>query len=202
MPDVVARLQSLSSSIIADATGGQGALSPGLIRVSGVGTVAGRAVTAECAEGSLLPVFPALDDAQPGDILCMTAPGDTAYMGDLLANDITSRGLVGAVVDGLVRDRDAIAILPASFYARGVTPVARRGNDSGRSQVPIEIGGVTVNPGDWVVADGDGVVVIPAARLDAVLAQAEADLETEARIMARVQGGASVMDAVTAELGS
>jgi regulator of RNase E activity RraA len=199
--DAVARLRSLSSSVIADATGGRGALRPGLIRLSGTGTVAGRAVTAECAEGSLRAVFPALDDAQSGDILCMTAPGDTAYMGDLLAHDITNRGLAGAVVDGLIRDRDAIAALAPSFYARGVTPVARRGQDPGRSQVPIEIGGVVVNPGDWIVGDGDGVVVIPSAQLDAVLAQAEDDLQTEARIMARVQSGASVMDAVTAELG-
>src|SRR4051794_2835681 len=90
--DVAARLARLSSSIVADASEGRGVVSSGLIRFSGSGTVAGRAVTADCAEGSSRAVFPALDQAQAGDILCVTAPGQTAYLGDLLASDIVGRG--------------------------------------------------------------------------------------------------------------
>lgn len=199
--EIAGRLASLSTSIIADATGGKGVVSPGLVRFSGSGTVAGRAVTADCATGSLWAVFPALDQAQPGDILCMTAPGPTAYLGDLLATDIVNRGLAGAIVDGLIRDRDTIAGLPASFFARGVTPAARRGRDPGQSMTRIMLGATPVDPGDWIVADGDGVVVVPPTELEAVLAKAEEDARAEARIMERIKAGARVMDAVKAEIG-
>lgn len=199
--DIAARLGRLSSSIVADVSEGRGVVSPGLIRFSGSGTVAGRAVTADCAEGSLRAVFPALDQAQPGDILCMTAPGTTAYLGDLLASDIVGRGLAGAVVDGLIRDRDAIAGMPASFFARGVTPYARRGSDPGQSMTPILLGGVRVAPGDWIVADGDGVIVVPPTAIEEVLAKAEENARIEERIMARIRAGEKVRDAVNAEVG-
>lgn len=192
------RLASLSASVIADATEGVGVVN-GLRRFSGSGTLAGRVVTAEGRDGSMMAVFEALDQAQPGDVLCMTAPGPTAYLGDLLANDIMGRGLAGAVVDGLIRDVDIIAGLSASFFARGTTPAARRGGTPGQSMVPIELGGVPVAPGDWIVADGDGAVVVPAADLERVLAKAEEDARREARMMSRIAAGASVMDAVHAE---
>lgn len=199
--DIARRLASLSTSIVADAFGGKGVLSPGLVRFSGSGTVAGRAVTADCAEGSVWAVFASLDQAHPGDILLMTAPGSTAYLGDLLASDIANRGVAAAVVDGLIRDKDAIAGMNVSIFARGVTPVARRGRDPGRSMVPIHVGGVQVNPSDWIVADSDGVVAIPPQEVEAVLAQAEENERLEGRIMARIKAGAKVMDAVNAELG-
>lgn len=198
--DSAARLASLSTSIVADATSGAGVIAE-LRRFSGTGTVAGQALTADCADGSVLAVFAALEHARPGDVLCMTAPGRTAYLGDLLATDIVNRGIAATVVDGLVRDTDTIATLPASFFARGATPSARRGGAPGRAMVPIEIGGVGVRPGDWIIADGDGVVVVPAESVDDVLAKAEEDARHEERIMARIAAGATVMDAVREEMG-
>lgn len=192
------RLAALSASGVADATGGKGVVRAGLVRYSGSGTVAGRAVTADCAEGSVLAVFPALDQAQPGDVLCMTAPGDTAYLGDLLATDIGNRGVAAAVVDGLVRDSHALAALPVSFFARGVTPTARRGDDPGRSMVPIDLGGVEVRPGDWIVADADGVVAIPSGEVEAVLEKAEDNARLEEQMLQRIKAGTKVMDAVRA----
>jgi 4-hydroxy-4-methyl-2-oxoglutarate aldolase len=67
--------------------------------------------------------------------------------------------------------------------------------------VPIRVGGVDVSPGDWIVADGDGVVVIQAQEVEAVLEQAEEDARVEERIMTRITAGANVMDAVNAEVG-
>lgn len=200
--DTARRLAALSASSVADAAGGHGVVGPGLNRYSGSGTVAGRAVTADCAPGSLGAVFAALDQSRPGDVLCLTAPGPTAYLGDLLASDIANRGLAAVVVDGFVRDRDTLAGMTLSIFARGVTPAARRGREPGRAMVPIEIGGVPVSPGDWVVADGDGVVVVPPAELEAVLERAAENQRVEARILARIQAGASVMDAVDQELNS
>lgn len=196
-----ARLARLSASAVADATAGVGVIS-GLRRYSGSGVVVGQAVTAEGFGGSMYAVFDALEHARAGDVLCLTAPGPTAYLGDLLASQIIKRGLSGGLIDGLIRDTDAIAGFSASFFARGTTPTARRGGPPGRSMVPIQIGGVQIMPGDWVIADGDGAVVVPAADLDDVLARAEENARIEELILARVEAGASVPDAVREVTGA
>lgn len=190
------RLAALSTSILADAARGHGVIAPGLIRFSGAGTVAGRAVTAACAEGSLQPVFPALEQAKPGDILCVTGPGTSAYLGDLLATNIVQRGLAGAVIDGLIRDRATVAAMPASFYARGLTPVALRRDEPGQAMVPLIIGGVAIHPGDWVVVDDDGVIVVAPSEVEAVLAGAEDAARIEERMMELIGRGVPVTDAV------
>ena len=123
----------------------------------------------------------------------------TAYLGDLLATEILNRGLVAVVVDGLIRDSDTLARLPISIFARGVTPAAPRGGDPGRSMVAIRVGGVEVNPGDWIVGDGDGIVVIAAQELQATLERAEEDARIEARMKARIKAGASLLAAVKEE---
>lgn len=196
-----AKLSSLSVSDIADAAGGKGIVAPGLLRIGGSGTVAGRAVTADCAEGSLVAIWAAIEEASPGAMLCVSGPGVSAYMGDLLATDLQNRGFAGAVIDGFVRDRAVLATMAMSFFARGTYPMALRKPEPGRPMVPVEIGGVTINPGDWVVADDDGVIVIAPSDVEAVLAKAEQNAEVEERIMARIKAGAKVMDAVREVVG-
>lgn len=195
------RLAALSVSGLSDAVGGVGVLNPGLQRFSGSGTVAGQALTADCAEGALGAVFAVLEQAQAGDVLCMTAPGNTAYLGDLLASNLSQRGVAAVVIDGNIRDKETVASMPVSIFARGVSPVALRRPDRGQSMVPIVIGGVTVGPGDWVVADGDGVIAIACDQVEAALAKAEEGARIEQRIMQRVLAGEKVMDAVRAEVG-
>lgn len=200
--DIAARLSALSVSGLSDAVKGEGVFSPGMQRFSGAGTVAGTAVTADCAEGSLSAVFAALEQAQPGDVLCLTAPGPSSYMGDLLATHLSQRGLAAAVVDGNIRDKDTIAALPVAVFARGLSPVALRRRDPGHPMVAIGVGGVTVRPGDWLVADSDGVIVIRPDQVEAVLAKAEEDARLEARIMVRILAGERPMDAVRNEVGA
>lgn len=190
------QLAALSASIVADATGGKGVVEPGLIRFSGTGTIAGRAVTAACSEGSLQAIFAALEHAEAGAVLCVSGPGNSAYLGDLLASDLAKRGLAGAVIDGLIRDRATIATMPASFFARGLTPIALRRQEPGSPMVPISIGGVTIHPGDWIVADDDGVVVIVPQDVDAVIAKAAENARIEVRIMELVEAGAKITEAV------
>lgn len=194
--DVASKLASLSTSILADARGGRGAVAPGLLRFSGTGTVAGRAVTADCDEGSLQAVFAALEHAKPGDILCTVGPGNSAYLGDLLAANLMRRELAGAVIDGFIRDRAVLSAMPITFIARGVTPVNQRRQEPGRPMVPVTIGGVIIHPGDWVVADDDGVLVIAPTEIDATLAKAEENARIEERIRELVKDGVKVTDAV------
>lgn len=190
------QLAALSTAIVADATGGKGVVEPGLIRFSGTGTIAGRAVTAACSEGSLQAIFAALEHAEAGAVLCASGPGNSAYLGDLLASDLAKRGLAGAVIDGLIRDRATIATMPTSFFARGLTPMALRRQEPGSPMVPISIGGVSIHPGDWIVADDDGVVVIVPQDVDGVIAKATENARIEVRIMELVEAGAKITEAV------
>lgn len=196
------RLGHLTVSALANAAEGKGVVDPGLFRYSGTGTVAGPAVTADCDEGSLQAVWAAIDGAPPGAVLCIHGPGISAYMGDLLAEDLARRGFVAAVVDGYIRDRAALAAMEMSFFARGLYPLAHRKPGAGRPGAPIVIGGVTIHSGDWIVADDDGIIVIPPEDLDGVLETAMTNEAIEAGIRARVEAGARLPDAVRAELAN
>lgn len=190
------RLAIYTTSMLSDVRSGEGVIAPGLTRFSGSGTTAGRAITARCEEGALQAVFRALEEARPGDFLCIQGPGDTAYLGDLLAANIANRGLAGAIVDGFVRDRSRIATMDLTIMARGLTPVNLRRQGSGSAQVALEIGGVTLNPGDWVVADDDGVIVVAPEEVDATLADAVRQTRVEARVRELILTGTRVPDAV------
>ncbi|MDE2597876.1 MAG: RraA family protein, partial [Sphingomonadales bacterium] len=123
-------------------------------------------------------------------------PGNTAYLGDLLAANIVNRGLAGAVIDGLVRDRASIARSPATFVARGVTPVNLRRRDPGRAMVEVRVGGVAVSPGDWLVADDDGVIAIAPGEAAAAIAAALRMARVEKRIRELVLQRVPVPEAV------
>ncbi|MDT0510261.1 RraA family protein [Novosphingobium sp. MMS21-SN21R] len=176
------KLQALSTAMLSDAVGGAGVAAPGFVRYSGAGTRAGRAVTASCAEGSLLPVFEAIECAAEGDFLCILGPGNTAYLGELLAANIVKRGLSGAVIDGFARDREAISKMPATFVAKGLTPVNLRRHIPGLAMQPIILGGVSVLPGDWIVVDDDGVIAIPADVVGSAIEKAQLAGVIEQRI--------------------
>lgn len=199
---IAQRLRALSASVVADALEGRGSVvGPGFTRYSGAGVAAGRAVTADCAPGSLAAVFRALDDAEPGDMLCIVGPGDSAYLGDLLALNLVERRMSGAIVDGMIRDVAAVAEMPLSIFARGVTPRALRGKEPGVSMSPLTLVGASIRPRDWIVADSDGVVVVHDEHVTTVLDKAEAIAAAEARVMRRIQDGASIAEAVRIETG-
>jgi len=192
------RLSALASSDIADAQDGRGLLGTGLVRLGGQGTVAGRAVTAACEDGSAGAALFAMADAQPGDVLCVAGPGLTAYIGDLVMGEVRARGLAAVVIDGYLRDVDALPEMGFSCWARGATPVATGTRAPGQPMVPIEMGQTTVHPGDWIVADGDGAMAIPSGEVEAVVLRSEAKVAFEARVRELMDGGATLIDAFTA----
>jgi regulator of RNase E activity RraA len=98
-------------------------------------------------------------------------------------------GLAAVVVDGFVRDLERLSTLELPIFARGLTP-----QGPGEAGVPLRIGEAEVRSGDWIVADADGVVVIPKDDLDDVLSRAEAISAAEAACFDRVLGGASLLD--------
>jgi RraA family protein len=124
----------------------------------------GPACTVKVFPGDNLMVHKSLDVAQPGDVVVVDASSSTmtAVLGDLVATKARHRGLAGFVVDGLVRDLPGIVALgDFPVFARGVTPIGPLHRGPGEVNFPISAGGIVVHPGDIVVGDENGVVVVP-----------------------------------------
>jgi regulator of RNase E activity RraA len=140
------------------------------------------------ASGEFLSVLWAIHDASEGDVLVVQAGGaPVAALGELLATEAWRRGLGGIVVDGYVRDRSGLPDLP--IWARGTVPNAGRNDVVPRVGGPVLVGGVRVTPGDLVLADDDGIVVAPAAQLEAALERAEQIERAEAAVLAGIRRG-------------
>lgn len=143
-------------------------------------TIAGPAFTVWTRPGDNLLVHEAMTQASPGDVIVVNGGGDVtrALIGDLIGMRARALGLEGFVIDGAVRDAAELAELGLPVFARGVSPAGPYKHGPGRVQVPVAIGGVVVEPGDLVLGDADGVVVVPAATVEATL---EATLGIEQR---------------------
>ncbi|MEU9957841.1 RraA family protein [Streptomyces sp. NPDC050982] len=148
----------------------------------------GTALPVLTVAGDNKAVIAALDHIRPGDILVINAFGydGRAVIGDNLAQRFDVFGAVGAVVDGYVRDGAIIEKLGVPVFARGLTPAGPFKNGPGTIGEPVALGGVVVNPGDIVVADDDGVIVIPPRRAEEALTAVEAIVAREADLDAEV----------------
>ena len=136
--------------------------------------VAASVCTVRCYPGDNLMVHKALDVARPGDVIAIDASfahgAATAVLGDLIATKARHREIAGFVVDGLVRDIRGIRELEIPVFARGTTPVGPLHRGPGEINFPIALGGVVTYPGDVVVADSAGIVVVPQDAVEDLLA--------------------------------
>jgi len=137
--------------------------------------LAGPAFTVWTRPGDNLYIHKALDAAKPGDILVINGGGDLsrALIGDLIGIRAKTLGIGGFVIDGAVRDAEALADCGMPVFARDVTPAGPYKFGPGRLQLPVAISGVVVSPGDIIVADADGVVVVRREDAETVLVEAE-----------------------------
>lgn len=175
----------LSSTLAADGAAGAGALPPWIRALSAEATVAGPALVVSVTRDDNSPMreVPGRVSAA-GTVLVVAGASEsrTAVLGDLVAGELLRAGVAAVVTDGLIRDSRAVAALGLPVWARGVTPVASRKDGPGSVGGTVVLGGVSVADGDLVVADADGVVVWPAARVAGNLAAADAKrLADEAR---------------------
>lgn len=143
--------------------------------------LAGPAFTVWTRPGDNLFIHQALDRASPGDVIVVNGHGDLsrALIGDLIGLRAKAVGVAGFVIDGAVRDADALAECEMPVFARGVSPAGPYKHGPGRLGQPVAIGGIVVMPGDVVAADADGVVVVRRQDADRVLAEAERIEESE-----------------------
>lgn len=155
----------------------------------------GRALPVRTAPRDNLPLHIAVERAAPGDVLVVDAGGHASgYWGEILTVAAQARGIAGLVIDGGVRDTDRLAALGFPVFASAVAIGRTAKRHAGLVGEPIELDGRPVLPGDLVVADADGIVVIPAADEEAVLAAARARLAKETEVLERLAAGESTMD--------
>ena len=152
----------------------------------------GPACTVKVFPGDNLMVHKSLDIAQPGDVIVIDAGGSpmNAVLGDLISTKARHRGVAGFIVDGLIRDLPAILALgDFPVFARGVTPIGPLHRGPGEINHPISCGGIVVNPGDIVMGDLNGIVVVPRQIADELLASLRAKAAGEAGYTAAVARG-------------
>ncbi len=151
--------------------------------------VTGQAITVQLSKGDLVDPLRALEMGSEGDVIVVDAGGEnTSVCGGLMGGLAQNRGIRGMIVDGAGRDTDELEDINWPIWTRSITPRGTHTMFSGRKEelsinVPIACGGVVVNPGDFIVADLMGVVVVPLAKAEEVvrLAQEQADREEETR---------------------
>jgi regulator of RNase E activity RraA len=206
--DIGARFAALYTAALTDVLDDRGlrdqtlpheirALARGMRLAGPAFTVQGRPVETKDWDAAIRTTLAMLGSVPPGHVAVYSCDHDiAAHFGELSATSLASRGVAGCVLDGGCRDVRFIVDLGFPVFSRFVTP-----EDSTwrwqieATQVPVTIGRVRIEPGDWIVADEDGVVAVPAAVAADVLAEAEAKAATEDRIRAAVRDGMLPLEA-------
>lgn len=188
-PAVIEQASAFASSIFADVAGRRGAMNGRIAALAPSMRLVGSAITVEVRPGDNLMIHAALAIARPGDVIVVDGKGDlsSALMGEIMCQQAAALGIAGVVIDGAVRDSEAIRDLGFPMYAAGLNPNGPTKSVAGRVNHPVSVGGVTVNPGDLIVGDADGITVIERHKAAAMLSLAAEKVQAEAKRIADIK---------------
>ncbi len=159
--------------------------------------VVGKAVTVYTLDGDWAKPVEAIDVAREGDVIVIKCSGDSsAVWGELATRSCINKGIAGVIIDGAVRDVDDIVKLDFPVFAKKVVPNAGEPKGFGEINVKVVCGGVEVNPGDWIIADDNGVMVIPKKRAYEIARRALEVKKHEDRIRAEIESGKTLAEIV------
>ena len=184
----------LGTAAISDALGKRGAMDHDMQCRSANPAMAGPAYTVRIHTADILMVSHALTECPKGHVLVIDGQGElnTALWGELTTYCALGKGLAGVVIDGAIRDSMKIRRSKLPVYARAVVPNAGGAEYVGEVGVTISCGGQIVRPGDWLIGDWDGVVVVPAEKLDGALAIARGIVQAEKKLERAIRAGADL----------
>lgn len=188
---MVADASVYQAAILADVAGRRGALSGRIKPLRHGMKFAGTALTVDVRPGDNLMIHAAMQTARRGDVLVVDGKGDlsSALMGTLMFTACKKLGIAGVVIDGAARDSAEIDELGFPVFCAGTNPNGPTKSVPGRVGHAVSVGGVPVYPGDFIIGDDDGVVVIERDRLAALLPLAAAKVADEAKRLAAIEGG-------------
>jgi 4-hydroxy-4-methyl-2-oxoglutarate aldolase len=192
---LIEAFRGAQTSHLADAMDGRGAFDYRIKPLDPMNALfVGPALTAFAYPADILAMFGALSEAEPGDVIVVAndAYTRTAVLGDIAAGMMKNKGVAAFVTDGLARDRAGIMATGLPVFCRGIQPNSPAMNGPGIVGAPVTLGDVHVEPGDVIVGDADGVVVVPANRLQLVLDRLTQIRAAEARTIALVERGATM----------
>ena len=188
---VYSELAELGSATVHEAAGRSQVIDLDLVQVIPGSRAAGPARTVRCGQDDNLMVHAAVAEAEPGEVLVLTMPEPrpVALVGDLLATQAKVHGAAALLIDAAIRDREELVELGLPIWARWVRVKGADKDTPGTIGDPVSVGGATINTGDVLVLDADGVAVVEAGDVQRVLEGAQARERKEAIKRERLQAG-------------
>jgi 4-hydroxy-4-methyl-2-oxoglutarate aldolase len=194
--EVIEGYRGLSTGNICDAMGRYGGMEASIKPILERCKMVGPAITVKIYPADNLMLHKATEVAKAGDVIVIDAAGfpNMAILGDLLCLLCKTKGIEGVVLDGGVRDIEGIRELGYPVFAKGIIPTGPLKDSPGSINVPIQCGGQPVIPGDLIVGDMDGVVVVPRTRIEEVLQKGRAIVDKEEKMRERIKKGELIYD--------
>jgi regulator of RNase E activity RraA len=196
LAELIVRLNRVSSTSLADASKSTKPLRELSCEISAVRPelkLVGRAITVDASDG-LLSMVAALKIATAGDVLVVRGSKSGAVSGELFATEAHRIGVTGIVIDGYCRDRSILLTIDLPIYARGSKPSAPGTSALPVIQIPLDIEGVTVHPGDYLVGDADGIVVGSISEFTSIIDRVEEIEKFEAELRMKIVNGSSLLE--------
>ena len=189
--ELLERFRGLGSGPVCDALGRFAAMDYQIKPLDPTMELVGSALTVWTRPCDNMAIYRALEMARPNDVLVIATNGHTtnSIWGELTTLVGRARGLAGMVTDGMVRDSREIIEIGLPIFARGLTPNSPFKDGPAKINVPVTCGGCSVSPGDILVGDADGVVIVPQALAEAILERVAAIHDKEAAIRAEIEAG-------------